>query len=89
MYWWDEDAEPEKRSCRLAGDPDGRILGALTRSALRVKSEPRDPEIGVIVDAGGYILTCGHLVRDKRHVYVTLFGASVKSFEAEIIETDK
>jgi S1-C subfamily serine protease len=43
---------------------------------------------GIIVDSSGYVLTCHHLIRDYPVIYVTLFGANRKTYEAEMVAVD-
>ena len=44
---------------------------------------------GIIVDSRGYILTCYHLVRSYKKVYVTVFSSQRTRYEAEVIAFDQ
>ena len=43
---------------------------------------------GIIVDEQGYILTCYHLIKGNKAIYVTLFNSQQKSYKADIVSVD-
>lgn len=43
---------------------------------------------GIIVDPRGYVLTCYHLIQDHPKVYVTVFSAGRKTYEADLVDVD-
>jgi len=44
---------------------------------------------GIIVDPGGYILTCYHTVSRASNITVTPFGSEVKSYRARVVAKDE
>jgi len=70
---------------RRGGPP---TLGFDTPTQPALQSNEETLGSGIIVDSRGYILTCYHLVRDYPKVYVTIFAANRRVYEAVAVEVD-
>lgn len=73
---------------RGARRPGGAGLGFDTPSPQALTTNDETLGSGIIVDNRGYVLTCYHLIEGHPRLYVTVFNAKRKTYEADLIDVD-
>src|SRR3954452_20381904 len=82
-----ERTDPEKHSAEAASSASARIIERAHESVVQVRTAGRGAGAGVILEAGGFVLTNHHVVagsRRGRKVRVILHDG--RSFDAEVVK---